>query len=402
MGRGRPGTGVEPLKSCIRVGFTYQGKRCRETLALQPTPANIKATERLMAKVQREIELGVFDYARTFPSSGSAVTNGFSTYADGWLAGLTVEKSTRSDYEGALRNVWKPAFGERDITSIKHSEIKKAVADLAERVTAKSVNNQLIPLRQIFATAVDDEIMERSPVLNIKNLKVQKPVPDPFEREEMEAIVAFIADRYDEHILNWYEFAFGTGLRPSEQIAVRWGDVDWRRKTIRVERARVRAVLKGTKTSSIRDVDLTDRMIAVLKRQKAHSFMKGMDAPIFLNPVTGNAWPDVQDQRKLYFHPALRALGIRSRDAYQTRHTYATLALMGGVNPAYIARQMGHTNTAMLFKHYSKWIDGADAGREAGKLNTLFAHNFPTDEKISSNFNLKLVTPTGLEPVFSP
>jgi len=41
-------------------------------------------------------------------------------------------------------------------------------------------------------------------------------------------------------------------------------------------------------------------------------------------------------------------------------------------NPAYIARQLGHTTTAMLFKHYARWIDGADRGREAAKLAALF------------------------------
>lgn len=96
----------------------------------------------------------------------------------------------------------------------------------------------------------------------------------------------------------------------------------------------MRHVEKGIKTSSIRDVDLTDRMMDVLQRQKVHSFMRGAESPIFINPVTNTPWPDVQDQRKLYFPPALRGLGIRSRDTYQTRHTYATTALMAGVNPA--------------------------------------------------------------------
>ena len=71
------------------------------------------------------------------------------------------------------------------------------------------------------------------------------------------------------------------------------------------------------------------------------------------------------------FHPALRALGMRSRDAYQTRHSYATTALKAGVNPAYISRQLGHRSPAMPFKHYSTWIDGADGGREAAKLERL-------------------------------
>lgn len=408
MGRGRKGTGVQPLKTSIRVRFTWKGERCTETLDLAPTPANIKAAERLMAQVQREIDLGVFDYAKTFPESdrGAAqAASDFAAYSRLWLSGLTVEKSTRSDYEGALRNVWRPAFGSRGVTSIKPSDVRREIATLADRVAAKSVNNMLIPLRRIFEAAVDDGLIAKSPLERIRNLKVQAPTPDPFDREEMEAILARMAERYDGQIYNWYDFAFGTGLRPSEQIALRWDDVDWKRRTIRIERARVRAVLKGTKTSRVREVDLTDRMVAVLHRQKPYSFMRGGESAIFLNPVTSAPWPDVQDQRKLYFHPTLRALGIRSRDAYQTRHTYGTLALMGGVNPSYISKQMGHVSPAMLFKHYARWIDAADGGREADKMNSLhseFGQILVTENRICSNINALLVTPTGLEPVFSP
>jgi integrase len=113
--------------------------------------------------------------------------------------------------------------------------------------------------------------------------------------------------------------------------------------------------------------------MAAIAAMKPHTFMKGAEAPIFCHPATGRPWTNDQYQRITYFHPALRKLGIRLRDAYQTRHTYATIGLMGGIAPPYIARQMGHANTAMLFKVYAKWIDGADKGREAAKLAALHA-----------------------------
>lgn len=376
MGRKRPGSGIEPLKHSIRVRFRWNGKRYRETLNLKPTAANIKATERMMARVHQEIDLGIFDYERTFPKSGSVasrqISGGFTTFARQWLETLTIEKSTMTDYVSAINKVWSPAFGERQLKSIKPSEIRRIIADRAKRVSGKTINNNMIPLRGLFELAVDDDLIERSPMERIKNVRHQKREPDPFDREETERILAHMRDHYDEQVWNWYEFAFGTGMRPSEQIVVQWRDVDWKRQSIRIERARVRAVEKSTKTRIVRDIDLTSRMMAVLQRQKAHSFMRGLDSPIFINPVTNAPWPDVQDQRKLYFHPALRALGIRSRDAYQTRHTYATTALMGGVNPAYIARQLGHKSAAMLFRHYSRWIDHADYGREAAKLNQIY------------------------------
>ena len=114
-----------------------------------------------------------------------------------------------------------------------------------------------------------------------------------------------------------------------------------------------------------------------LAAMKPFTFLRGPDEPIFCHPATGRPWGNDQYQRITYFHPTLKRCGIRSRDAYQARHTYATTALMAGVNPAYIARQLGHSNTIMLFKAYSRWIDGADRGREADKLNAAQLANSP-------------------------
>ena len=52
----------------------------------------------------------------------------------------------------------------------------------------------------------------------------------------------------------------------------------------------------------------------------------------------------------------LRHLGLRRRRPYQTRHTAATLWLAAGENPEWIARQMGHTTTEMLFRVYSRYV----------------------------------------------
>jgi integrase len=394
MGRGRRGTGVEPLKESIRVRFTYVRERCYETLDLAPTPTNIRAVEKLMVRVRQEIALGVFDRSATFPKADSAAPadsaangdaagddaaaaanplHGFTAYSESWLKTAIVEKSTLRSYREALRSVWQPAFGERDIGSIKKSEIKAIIAERITVCTAKTVNNNLIPLRQVYQAALDDEILEKSPLANIKNLKHQGPLPDPFDPEEMELILSGLAERHDERVWCWFAFAFFTGLRPSEQIAVQWSDVDRRSQTIRIQRALVRSEIKGTKTNSIRDVDLSERAMGVLQRMKAHSFMRGAESPIFINPITNEPWADEKRQREVFFVPTLRAIGIRARPPYQTRHTFATIGLMGGVNPAYIARQLGHTSTAMLFKHYARWIDGADKGRESAKMGLLFA-----------------------------
>jgi integrase len=84
----------------------------------------------------------------------------------------------------------------------------------------------------------------------------------------------------------------------------------------------------------------------ILVSQKQYTYLKSDF--IFQNPVTGEPWHDERSQRDHYWQPALKRLGIRMRRAYSTRHTYCTVALMHGVNPAYIALQAGHSVKMLL------------------------------------------------------
>ena len=80
--RGRPlGSGVEILKTCLRIRFIYQGRAYRETLQWKPTAETVKAAERLVAKIRREIDLDSFDYDRHFPNGAEAARMRFSRSA---------------------------------------------------------------------------------------------------------------------------------------------------------------------------------------------------------------------------------------------------------------------------------------------------------------------------------
>jgi len=334
---------------------------------------NLRAAAKQVARINQEIKLGLFSYPRHFPDSESAGKRSktFAEYAEIWLSTLTTSVGTIAHYRGALRAVWVPAIGHQALDEVTQTAIKTIVADRYKAVSAKTINNELIPLRAVFEAAIGDKLIVDSPCRRVKNLKHQKPAPDPFTVDEMEAILGYMSVHTPIQVWAYYEFAFTTGLRPSEQIVVRWSKVDFAASQLRVDTARTYATDKDTKTSTVRDVDLSPRAMAALMRMKPYTFLKGPDAPIFSNPSTGLPWNNAEYQRTLYFQPALKSLGIRGRAAYQTRHTFATTLLMGGVTPSYIARQMGHATTAMLFTVYSKWLDGADKGREAAKVASL-------------------------------
>jgi integrase len=337
----------------------------------------VNAAERLSAEIRERIVLGAFDYAATFPNSKYAKAEPapiatFSEYAETWKKTLTGEKSTLLGYRSQMQTFWIPELGDKPLPEVKHSDIATAVAKKAAAgATAKTTNNLLIPIRALFAAAEADGLVETNPATKVHNRRHQKEPPDPFMRGEMERILAHMEEHYHSAVVNYFEFAFMTGMRSSELIALRWGDVDWNNRTIQVRRALVRHQTKGTKTHSVRDVDLNDLAHAALIRQKQHTFMRGPNEPIFSCPE-GKPWLSERRLREQFFQPTLKACGIRQRKAYNTRHTYATVALMSSINPAYIARQLGHTTPAMLFKHYAKWIVGADSGAEAKKLNNVF------------------------------
>lgn len=328
-----------------------------------------------MARVQAAIDAGIFRRADFFASTEQPSLLTFEAWACRWLENLTGAKSTKRSYRNAIKGTWIPALGDKALDEIVHTDIKAVIAGKAASVSGKTVNNLLIPLRGAFDDAVHDRLIAVSPAAAIENLAHQSPQPDPFEREEMEAILQHMAERYAPEIADYYTIAFQTGLRPSEQIVAAWPKVDFRRAQLRVDTARVDWEQKDTKTHAVRDVDLSDVAMTVLRHQKTRTFLAG--GPIFHNPTTGLPWADEQTQRRSYFNPTLKALGIRHRDAYQTRHTFATLALMGGVNPAYIARQLGHKDAQMVFRRYAKWIDGADKGEEARKLNAVLSRKSP-------------------------
>lgn len=240
--------------------------------------------------------------------------------------------------------------------------------------SAKSANNTITALRGIFTFEYSGRRAADNPMAGIKNFKVVRKLPDPLTADERDAILADLAKHYDPRVVAYFTFAFYTGMRPEEMIALRWSDIDFNDKIARVKRVRTfkGSERDGSKTHAERDVDLVGPALAALATMKTYTFMKrdkdGEPVDVFEHPTTGRPWHDERAQRENYWLPMLKRTGIRYRRAYNTRHTYATVALMAGVNPAYIARQLGHANTKMLFEKYARWIDGADKGSERRAL----------------------------------
>jgi integrase len=126
-----------------------------------------------------------------------------------------------------------------------------------------------------------------------------------------------------------------------------------------------------TKTSKARVVLLSAPAFDALQRQKAHTFLQGEH--VFHDPKTGAPWKyqTITDVRS-FWKITLKQLGIRYRRPYNMRHTYATLGIMSGARPAFLANQLGHS-LQVFFQVYAKWINSKDDRVEIAKLDQAIA-----------------------------
>jgi integrase len=374
---GRAGLGIEVRERSIRIAFTFEDRPYRRTLTLDgkplaPTPPNIRHAERLAAEIKDKIRLGLFSPAEYFPDGADPGALTVAGQLALWLKTQRLEKSTLAAYGSAVK-FWGTHLGERLVRSVVHSDVLSALAKRPD-LSGKTVNNYVSVLREALALAVKDRILKDNPVDGVPRAKRQAPPPDPFTQDEAKAICAYM-DRYPAQVVNYTAFRFYTGLRTSELAGLRWPNVDLHSGYIMVAQAIVRGEEKdSTKTHKARKVLLNSQALAALKRQAEHTRIA--DAHVFLDPRYGEPWNEERAYRRSYWTPALKALGIRYRKPYNSRHTYATMMLMQGLTPAFCAKQLGHS-VEMFLRTYSKWLDGGQDDLEMARLELAFSGKKP-------------------------
>lgn len=379
--------GVELRVKSIRVRFEWRGRQRKETLyigdePMAPTPANAKYARRLVAEIRQKIVNGTFNYAEYFPKSAHAdePEEGvpmLHDVMDNFLKTFDGKASTKGQYETRLNSFWKKALKNQPIVEVSYSAILAALNSGTWK-SGKSRNNELSLINGVFEFARLDKLIKENPCAEVKRAGYQKPPPDPFDLGEVHTILAHLYKHRPEQIANFVQVMFFTGLRTSEGIALRWGDIDFRKREALIDGANVYDEESDTtKTYEPRVVKLNAMAVEALQRQKAHTFLAGEH--VFHDPKTAEPWAyaKITDVRS-FWKATLTKVGIRYRRPYNMRHTYATLGLMSGVRPGFMASQMGHS-LEMFFRVYAKWISGADDDREMAKLEQAIskAGEFP-------------------------
>jgi len=361
MGGKYPGV-RESSESSIEIDFYYNGQRCRERLALKPTPANLKKAAQHRAAILNAIEAGTFDYAYTFPKSKNAHKFAPSqytvrTYLTEWLGNKrpVLKASTHKDYTKTLLNIIVPRFGATLLHMLTRNDIRQWVATV--ECSNKRIANILSPLRAALQDAQHDDLIQLNPLFNWTYKRNEAPPKtyhiDPFNKDEQQAIINAATGQVRNQVITF----FWTGMRTSELIALEWTDIDWQRKKIIVNKAVTQHAESDetTKTKTgTREIDMLPPVEQALIDQKKHTLLHGNK--IFHNPRTGEPWKGDQAIRKTLWMPLLKKAGVRYRNPYQTRHTYASMMLSAGENLAWVSNQMGHCDVLITARTYARWI----------------------------------------------
>ncbi len=356
------------------VDFHYLGERVRESSGLDDRSANRLQLRKMLDLIVTEIDNGIFEFGRRFPHSNKVEhftrLEGrtfrkeptdilFKDYVEKWWAEMRpgMSENLARDYAAILRNHLLPYFGEMFFSEFRPVLMKKFLAfrhgkrtPRGQTLAPKSIRNIFIPLRAIFKDASGEygwsELSD--PFNRLKLPKGSRIRVYPFTLEEWNRLMDFVPEWYRLY----FELAVLTGMRPSEQVALKWSAVD--EKSIYIELSRVRRQEKtDLKTlESNRQIELRPSMKRVLEAQRIQvchfsSFY------VFLNmrgdPVQQNALHEV-------WMRAMRKSGLPYRRMYETRHTFASWALAAGESPGWVARTLGHIDTSMVFRTYGRFI----------------------------------------------
>jgi integrase len=167
-------------------------------------------------------------------------------------------------------------------------------------------------------------------------------------------IAAFEGNHYQALV----KFLFWTGCRPSEAIALTWGDVDPQLQSLTFRDALVQGIGRtgNTKTGKIRRFPINEQLRSLLISLRSLGNPQPID-PVFYS--SSGCLVDAHNFLNREWKPTLGRIAVSYRVAYNCRHTFITLCLEKGIPVTQIAAWVGNS-PKVIWEYYAGLVSTSD------------------------------------------
>ena len=274
-----------------------------------------------------------------------------------WLRhyGPSVGPSTFDRYRAHCKDQLIPFFGAKDLARLQDTDIITWAAGEYDQGRGRdTVVNATRCLVRIARLAHQKGHLERSPVPQgmvrvveqiARARDVNVRAVDAWNLEEVQTLL-MIAEETEPHFAPVLQFAFLTGCRRGEIMALRWDKVDLERGTIQVEKSEGRYGRRNAKWGKHRTIDLPRHSLDLLERLAADRSRRpdDHDSRYVFVARRGRRW-SVSSWQRTWTRIRSRANaldGTRSLNFHATRHTHASVCLDASESPTDVANRLGH------------------------------------------------------------
>jgi site-specific recombinase XerD len=243
--------------------------------------------------------------------------------------------TSESTYELKLKvDVLKIAFGHMKAEDIIKQDIVRWLDTEAGRRRWKPAtrNRWQAALSFIFRVGIDNEKISSNPAARIKR-KIEDNGRVRFltakEEKELKGAIT------DPHQLAALDISLHTGMRQSEQLGLKWSQVDLERRQLTLTR---------TKNGRTRHIPLNAVAVGAFESLRPKGQSKG-------SPVFPNASGEAVQSTRGWFEDAVKRAKLTDYQWHCNRHTFASRLVMAGVDLRTVGELMGHQTFQMTMRY---------------------------------------------------
>ena len=271
------------------------------------------------------------------------------TYAEQWQQIQVSSTGTKRIVDNALRLHVIPELGQHKIAAVRRSHIQALVKGLeAKGLAAGSVRNIYEVAAQVFAAAVDDRLIALSPCMKINLPRVDGAEVDVPSIEEVQDVRDALPVRWRPVITT----LAGSGLRIGELLGLQVSDVDFLRRTIRVDKQRLQSgEVAPTKSRATRTVPVGQVVIDTLAAHLAENPNDGaLISDEIGEPLRYGRW-------KKLLQNAGETAGV-AVTSHSFRHFAASALISGGASVKQTQMFLGHASAVITLRTYAHLFPG--------------------------------------------